>query len=148
MAYLDTNKYLDAVCRMIEEGSTNVPVPVRGDSMIPFLRSGDFVFLSPLPQEVRPGDIILFQRPDGHYVLHRIYKKHPDGYFIMLGDGQLTQEPALRDSFRAIALGARCGGQHCAPGSFRWWFFYWPWRVFAPWRRQIADLLALFRKKK
>ena len=148
MAYLDTNIYLDAVCRMIEEGSYDVPVPVRGDSMRPFLRNADFVYLVPLPEKVRPGDIILFQREDGQYVLHRVYRKLSHENYLMLGDAQRTKEPVTRDQFRAKVSFVRCGGQDCRPGSFRWWFFSCPWRLFAPWRRQIARLLALFRKKK
>lgn len=148
MVYLDTSKYLDAVCRMIEEGHTHVPVPIRGDSMRPFLRGGDFVFLSPLPEKIQPGDILLYQRPNGQYVVHRVYKKSPSGHYILVGDGQSIPEPVSPEAFRAKADRVRCGGQDCAPGSFRWWFFRCPWRIFAPWRPQIAKLLALFRKKK
>ena len=49
MAVLDTNQYLDAVCLMIREGRENVPVPIQGVSMRPFLRNADFAYLVPLP---------------------------------------------------------------------------------------------------
>jgi len=147
MAVLDTEKYLDAVCLMIAEGHRNVPVPVRGVSMRPFLRTGDFAYMIPLPGKLRRGDIVLFQRENKQYVLHRVWKIRKDGSFLMLGDGQITPEPVTPEQLRAKVAFVRCGGEDCRPKSFRWWFFAGPWLVFAPWRPQIAKLLALFRKK-
>lgn len=147
MAVLDTEAYLNAVCRMIEEDRENVPVPVQGVSMRPFLRNGDFVYLCALPDKVKKGDILLFQRKNNQYVLHRVYKINKDGTYLLLGDSQLSPEPVRPEQLRAKVRFVRCGSQECRPGSFRWWFFACPWRVFAPWRPQIAKLLALFRKK-
>ncbi len=147
MAVLDTEKYLDAVCRMIEEGRENVPVPVQGVSMRPFLRNGDFAYLVVLPETIKKGDILLFQRKNKQYILHRVYKIPEDGVYLMLGDSQLIPEPIEAGQLKAKVAFVRCGSQDCKPGSFRWWFFACPWRVFAPWRPQIAKLLALFRKK-
>lgn len=148
MAVLDTTKYLDAVCLMIREGHKNVPVPVKGNSMRPFLRSADFAYLTALPEKLKRGDIVLFQRKDGQYVLHRVYKLQKDGAFLMLGDSQRMPEPVEKAQLRAFVSSVRCGGEHCAPGSFRWWFFAVPWLRLAQWRPQIARLLYLFRKKK
>lgn len=147
MTYLDTEKYLDAVCRMIAEGSTDVPVPVRGVSMRPFLRNADFAHLTTLPEKIRRGDILLYRRDNGQYVLHRVYKLRKDGGFLLLGDSQMTPEPVEPHQLRAKVSYVRCGGEICRPRSLRWWFFAVPWRLFAPWRPQIAKLLALFRKK-
>lgn len=147
MAVLDTNQYLDAVCRMISEGKENVPVPVKGVSMRPFLRDGDFAYLVSLPRKLKRGDIVLFQRKNGQYVLHRIYKILKNGSYLLLGDSQLEPEPVMEEQFRAKVSFVRCMGQECRPGSFKWWLFAVPWLRLAPWRPQIAKLLALFRKK-
>ncbi len=145
MAVLDTQAYLDAVCRMVQQGQENVPVPIRGVSMRPFLRDGDFAYLVALPEKLKKGDIVLYQRKNEQYVLHRIYKRIPGGY-LLLGDSQQTPEPVEQDQLRAKASFVRCLGQVCRPGEFKWWFFACPWRAFAPYRPQIARLLALFRK--
>lgn len=147
MAVLDTEKYLDAVCLMIDQGNENVPVPIQGVSMRPFLRNGDFAYLVPLGEQVKNGDMVLYQRKNNQYVLHRVYKTGKNGTYLLLGDSQQTPEPVTRSQLRARVAFVRCGGQDCKPGSFRWWFFACPWRIFAPWRPQIAKLLALFRKK-
>ena len=136
---LDTNQYLDAVCRMLEDGATTVPVPVTGVSMRPFLRAGDFVYVELPGEKIRKGDILLFQRPNGQYILHRVVKCRKDGY-LMLGDSQLEREPIHSDWVRAKAVSAKIQGQVVAPGSFRWWMFSHPWRWLSPWRRQIGWL--------
>ncbi len=146
MAVLDTEKYLDAVCLMLSQGHTNVPVPINGVSMRPFLRNGDFAYLTSLPGKIKKGDILLFQRPDHRYVLHRVYKIRKDGTYLMLGDSQLNPEPVTASQLRGAVAFVRCGGLDCKPGSFRWWFFACPWLYLAPWRPQIAKLLTLFRK--
>lgn len=147
MTVLDTNKYLDAVCRMIREGHEYVPVPIKGTSMRPFLRNADFAYLIPLPRKLKRGDMVLYQRRNDQYVLHRIYKVLKNGNYLLLGDSQLEPEPVEHSQLRAKVAFVRCGGQECRPGSFRWWFFAVPWLRLAPWRPQIAKLLALFRKK-
>ena len=147
MATLDTHKYLDAVCLMVREGQKNVPVPIKGVSMRPFLRNGDFAYLAALPGKLKRGDIVLFQRPNSQYVLHRVYKILGNGRYLMLGDSQMEPEPVTADQLRAKVECVRIGTLACHPGSFRWWFFAVPWLRLAPWRPQIARLLALFRKK-
>ena len=147
MAVLDTEAFLDAVCAMVEEGKNNVPVPIRGISMRPFLYDGDYAYLSPLPDRVKKGDILLFQRENRQYVLHRVYKTCRDGSLLMLGDSQVTAEPVAANQLRAKVSFVRRGGKDCRPGFFRWWFFAHPWRIFASWRPAMGKIRAWFRKK-
>lgn len=147
MAILDTEAFLDAVCDMIEEGKANVPVPIRGISMRPFLYDGDYAYLSPLPDKVKKGDILLFQRENRQYVLHRVHKRPRGGRLILLGDSQVTPEPVAASQLRAKVSFVRRGGKDCRPGSFTWWFFAHPWRILAPWRPVMGKIRAPFRKK-
>ena len=147
MAVLDTEAFLDAVCAMVAEGKANVPVPIRGISMRPFLYDGDYAYLSPLPGKIKKGDILLFQRENRQYVLHRVYKTRRDGSLLMLGDSQVTAEPVAAHQLRAKASFVRRGGKDCRPGSFKWWVFAHPWRVFASWRPLAGKIRAWFRKK-
>lgn len=147
MAVLDTEKYLDAVCRMIDEGQTDVPVPIRGDSMRPFLRNADFAYLAALPEKVKKGDMILFRRANGQYVLHRVYKILPEGQYLMLGDSQMIPEPVSGQQFRALVVHVKAGAQLLTPKDFRWWFFAYPWRWLARWRPQVARLVNRLRRQ-
>lgn len=147
MAYvLDTTKYLDAVCLMLRQGQTQVPVPVTGVSMRPFLRTGDTVLLDAISGPVSVGDILLFQRLNGQYVLHRVVKCRRDGSFLLLGDNQMVAEPVLRSQLRARASAVRIGGQTVAPGDRRWWLFSHPWRWLRPLRGLIGKMHSWLNK--
>lgn len=146
MAVLDTKKYLDAVCLMLRQGSSQVPVPVAGVSMRPFLRSGDTVYLELIRQPVQPGDILLYQRSSGQYILHRVYKCRSDGSYLMLGDNQVTPEPVSAHQLRARVAAARVGGRMLAPGDRRWWLFSHPWRWLRPLRGLIGRVHNLLHK--
>lgn len=46
-------------------------LPVRGMSMLPLLRDGDYLLLAHGNRDIRRGDIVVFQRPDG-LIAHRV----------------------------------------------------------------------------
>jgi signal peptidase I len=48
-------------------------IPVRGTSMLPLLRQGDQVLVAHGSRELRRGDIVVFQRPDG-LIAHRVLR--------------------------------------------------------------------------
>ena len=69
-------------------------VRVTGISMMPLLRHlKDSVILRP-PERIRPGDIVLFDRRNGRYALHRVIRVR-EGRFLMAGDNQWFVEPGL-----------------------------------------------------
>ena len=88
---LDTKAYLDSGCAMLKDGSTAVPVPVKGSSMVPFFREGDTVYLDSVPPKLHVGDIVLYTRASGDYILHRIVSVSSNGRFTILGDAQLMK---------------------------------------------------------
>lgn len=125
---LDTQAYLDMVCELLGEGHTNVPVTVSGTSMTPFLDPGDTVFLN-LPQSpLRPGDIVLFTRPNGRYVLHRVTAVLADGTLEILGDAQINPEYVSDpERIHAAVTAAVHGKKRLTPDCLRWRFFRGPW---------------------
>jgi signal peptidase I len=69
-------------------------VRVTGTSMQPLLQHlRDGVVLIP-PKEIRRGDIVLFDRKNGRYALHRVIRKGKTG-FSMAGDHQWHMEENL-----------------------------------------------------
>ena len=78
----------------------------RGTSMLPLIREGkDSVILSPLPYTVNVGDIILYKRTNGQFVLHRVMKAK-NGSFTMCGDNQVVFEKGItRQNMIALASG-------------------------------------------
>ena len=138
---LDTQAFLDTVCDLLREGQTSVPIPVTGGSMIPFFHSGDTAYLDLLKREPRRGDIVLYKRSNGRYILHRIYKVNKDGSCVMVGDAQQELEllPS-RDQIHAIVTAARHKGKLITPRSLRWLIYQHIWLWLRPFRHRLMKL--------
>ncbi len=83
----------------------SVRVRVKGNSMAPFLIDGrDTVFFEALPDRaLRSGDILLYQRKNGRYVMHRLYQVKDDS-LTFVGDNQKVLERGIsRDQLIAYA---------------------------------------------
>lgn len=79
---------------LLQEGA-ELPLVVSGESMLPFLRPGkDTVFLKRPDGALRAGDIALYRRENGAYILHRVVRAEPGQYWF-LGDAQLRVEGPL-----------------------------------------------------
>lgn len=148
MRTVDTKIFLDTVCQMLREGADNVPIPVTGTSMCPFLYPGDTAYLSHTDSPLKKGDLVLFTRSNGQYVLHRIVKVNRDGSFLLLGDSQLQKEPVPgADRIHAKVVKVRRVGKLIGPGDREWWLFEKAWVWLIPIRRQIFWMRGKLRKK-
>jgi hypothetical protein len=69
-----------------------------GVSMMPLLRQGKDVFTLRRKgtERCRLGDVVLFRRSSGKFVLHRVIEVHPDDYVIM-GDNCYLKEKGIKD---------------------------------------------------
>ena len=66
----------------------------QGTSMLPMLHPGrDTVVLSPLPETLKKYDLVLYQRKDGSFVLHRIVAVSQT--YTCMGDHQFHRETGL-----------------------------------------------------
>ena len=148
MAVLDTEAFLDAVCAMVAEGKANVPVPIRGIRMRPFLYDGDYAYLSPLPGKIKKGDILLFQRENRQYVLHRVVDA--GSTYTCIGDNQFVPEFGVEHIQVLAMVTAFYRGERrwtvSAP-AYRFYCVFWhysrPLRHF--WRRGLAWLRRQLR---
>ena len=134
---VDTKEYLNTICQLLREGKQDLPVPVTGNSMCPFLHPGDIVYLNRFAA-LEKGDIVLFTRPDGSFVLHRIYQIKKDGSYLILGDNQMLPEPVPAERIHAIVTSARIKEKVITPKSLRWQCYAKLWT--RPVRRIIGKL--------
>lgn len=75
---------------------------VTGSSMLPMLRHRkDAVTLVPADGRQKKGDVILYRRENGRYILHRIIALEWDGY-ICCGDNQAVREPVAQEQVIAV----------------------------------------------
>lgn len=144
---LDTKEYLDTVVSLLGEADAGIPLRISGTSMTPFLHPGDVVYLSRPARPVRGGDIVLFTRPDGSYVLHRIIKKKA-GFFLALGDAQNVPEPVPPERIHAVVTSVQLQGRVLTDRHPRCLFFRFPWRWLAPLRPAIGQLRARIKKSR
>lgn len=148
MLVMDTQEYLDNICALLRQGHTPVSIPVSGISMCPFLHPGDQVFLELTQGKLKKGDVVLFTRPTGQYILHRIRKMNPDGSFTMMGDNQTwTEKVASAEQIHAKVVAVQRRGKMSKPGNGDWWFYENLWRWCAPVRRQLCQVYGWVKKK-
>ena len=149
---LDTQAFLDMVCDLLRNGQRHVAVPVAGNSMVPFLHDGDTVYLDVPDSPIKRGDIVLYTRCNGRYILHRVQKVLPDDGFLIVGDAQQELEylPS-RDMIHARVSSALVRGKVNHPGMFRWWIYQHLWRWLLPVRHPLMTIvprLIFWRKRK
>ena len=135
--------------RLLEllEVTEPVPLVISGSSMTPFLVHGrDTVYLSKVNGPLRRGDMVLYRRDSGSYILHRICRVEADSY-TMVGDAQVWLEPGIRpDQILAKVTAVRRKGKLLQPGSFWWNFFEKIWLRMVPLRPAV--LAGYVRLKK
>ena len=71
-----------------------------GDSMMPLLRENRdlMVITRKNPGRMNKYDAILYRRPDGKYIMHRILKVRKDDY-ILCGDNRWQRETGVKDDW-------------------------------------------------
>lgn len=145
---VDTKGYLDMVCELLRQGQAHVPVPVAGGSMVPFLHNGDTVYLDAPDSPLKKGDTVLYTRPDGRYILHRIVRVNPDGSFIMMGDAQQERERIeSAGQIHGRVTSALHRGKRIGPGSLRWRFFETVWLWVIPFRHRLMRTVPKIKNR-
>lgn len=139
---------LDEYCKLLssEEAVEALPVTISGNSMAPFLVHGrDTVYISRITRPLQVGDVVLYRRAGGNYILHRIAAIHGDVY-TMIGDAHSGKEPGIRrEQILAIMVSARRKGKLQQPGTFWWDFFAKVWLRMIPLRRPVMRLYSALK---
>ena len=123
-----------------------VPLVISGSSMYPFLHHRrDTVYLSKITKPLKRGDMILYRRPFGQYVIHRIVGVG-QGSYELLGDRQTVVEPGVpEDRVLAVVTAVRRDGKLLRPGDRVWDFYERHWiRMIRlrPWLIRAYNLLT------
>lgn len=121
---------MEALAEVIElqlktGGKANLTV--TGNSMLPMLHHRkDSVMLVPVEDKQNIGQVILYRRENGRYVLHRIIAVTPDGY-VCCGDNQFEKEPvAHRQLIASVVSFTRKGKLYdCSALGYRFYTAIW-----------------------
>lgn len=145
MKIFETEAYIDSLLDIVREGR-EVPLTVVGHSMEPFLvHERDSVLLAGIDRKLQKGDIALFKRKDGQYILHRICAIRQDGFYFV-GDNQNScdiEGPIKREQICAVVHQVKRHGLDIREDDFIWRFFKKEWLWVIRWRRQIKRLRVL-----
>ena len=132
------------IAQTVNAGGT-AELTVTGRSMLPLLL--DRVSRVKLKAITEPhfGDMVLYRRDSGTYVLHRLIRCNADGTYTMCGDGQTVLEPGLRrDQMIAVvrSFARRSKWRDCEDTLYDLW-----WRIHAAdrplrhlWKRGLSFL--------
>ena len=142
MKVVDTREYVGMLKELIEEGR-EVSMLIAGSSMSPFLiHERDMIYFKKPDRELKKGDMVFFQRRSGQFIMHRIWKVRPEGYYIV-GDAQTQIEgPVERDQIFARITKVRRKGKWLEPGDFCWEFFEHVWLHMIPLRHVLMRWYA------
>ena len=142
MRELDTAAYVGTLKALVEEGH-EVSLLISGSSMAPFLiHHRDTIYFKAPDRELKPGDMVFYQRSRGQYVMHRIRFVKADGYYL-IGDGQqITEGPIAREQIFALVTAVKRKGKVIRPGDFWWEFFARVWLRVIPLRGIVSRLYA------
>ncbi len=127
-----------------------VTLTVSGRSMRPlFSHKRDSVILSACdPYSLKRGDVPLYRRDDGQYVLHRIVRVSENGY-TLTGDAQWELETDLpKDHVLAVMTGFVRKGKtvDCDNFGYRVYVALWLWLL--PLRPHIVRAFRFFHRRR
>ena len=138
---------------ILGQGGT-IDLTVTGNSMYPMLRHRKSrVRLGPV-RELQKGDLPLYRRANGQYVLHRVIERAEDGSYTCCGDNQWVLECGLRPEQMVAVMEAfarRDRWVEAESKAYRAYWRVWVWArplrrlVFGGWKR-ICRLARMWVK--
>lgn len=143
---VDTKEYVD-ILREFSDGGRAVTMKIAGNSMAPFLaHDRDYICFKRPDDKFRRGDMVFYQRENGKYVMHRIYKIKPEGYYLV-GDAQTVIEGPVKECrIFAKIIKVKRKEKWIGPGNFWWEFFRRVWIRIVPLRRFVMKRYAVFSR--
>lgn len=140
MREVDAQEYMDVLRELIEEGH-QVSLLISGSSMSPFLiHHRDTIYFKKPDRELKVGDMVFYRRGNGKYIMHRIRRIRPEGFY-MIGDAQWEIEgPLQREQIFGLITAVERKGKLIQPGDFWWEFFAKVWLRIIPLRRLIQRI--------
>ncbi len=115
---IPNSSYFAAVKDMLLKGQS-VVIPVRGQSMLPFLHDGQRVQLKVIAADrLSYGDIVLAEW-NNNIILHRLVKKNERSIWLA-GDNNVGQLEKINIAqVLAVVTGTYSGDQRLC--TYRWW---------------------------
>ncbi|MEG1887093.1 MAG: S24/S26 family peptidase [Oscillospiraceae bacterium] len=141
---------LSPIISGLVETGTDVTITVTGNSMSPLWhhKRDNVVLTKCNPDFLKKGDVPLYRRLDGRYVLHRIVRVH-NNTFDLAGDAQSVIEKGLpKTAVIAVVKGFYRNDRLVLSTNRRYKIYHTLWRAVLPIRHYIFKLYGMIRGKK
>lgn len=144
-----TNEEISADLWMLElvkdiENGLKAKISPKGGSMLPFIVGGRDEAILVKPQKLRRGDVVLYRRQSGRYVLHRIHhiiNENEKKRFYMVGDSQVEIEgPLESEQIIGVAEGFIRKGKYFSKNHFGYRIWVYCWSFLRTFRPQLIHL--------
>lgn len=129
--------------KLLEQGKTVQFGPI-GYSMYPlFVPGRDEAVVAPAdPEALKRGDVVLYRRDESILVLHRIWKRKSDGFY-MVGDNQRQVEGPLRpDQIKGVLVQIIRKGRRFSVKSIPYRVLAAVWLAMRPLRPAVSHAVA------
>ena len=129
--------------KLLEQGKTVQFGPI-GYSMYPlFVPGRDEAVVAPAdPEALKRGDVALYRRDESILVLHRIWKRKSDGFY-MVGDNQRQVEGPLRpDQIKGVLVQIIRKGRRFSVKSIPYRVLAAVWLAMRPLRPAVSHAVA------
>ncbi len=138
---LSYDDLLPLVARLLAEGHT-VTIPLRGDSMRPFIVGDRDKALLTKVVDIKVNEPVVALLSTGHYVLHRVVRIEGD-CVTLLGDGNVTPEHCSRTAVVAQVTGFYRKGRTTldAVTGRKWKVYSVVWRALLPVRPILLAII-------
>lgn len=127
------------------------PLRVTGSSMHPVFRNRlDTVMLRSFDGRVKRGDVVLYRREDGAFILHRAITCPDSEGFLCAGDNQYLAEHVCLEQVLAVVESFQRGSKQIPVNNIGYRLFVWFWVGLFPIRRPVLALrrrLGRLRRK-
>ena len=134
---------------LLTEGKTIQFQPI-GYSMYPlFVPGRDQAVVAPIGDVVPGrGDVVLYRRDGGILVLHRIWKRRRDGFYLVGDNEHKIEGPLRRDQIKGILVGIVRKGRYFSVNNLLYRTASGLWLWLRPFRPYLARLVARFKGRR
>lgn len=142
------NEELFPVLKELLDSGKDVSLNTKGSSMTPFIHEKDVLYVTPAPEVLKRGDMAVFQRLSGEYVMHRIryVRQGANGIkeYYFIGDAQnWTEGPIFREQIFGLVTAVKRRGKWTDKKHFVWWFYRHVWLNMVPVRHLVFKVYGM-----
>lgn len=144
-----TDEWFSAFIALMHEGR-QLKISPTGFSMYPFILNGrDEAVLEIPKRRLKRGDVVLYRRDCGTYVLHRIHhvkKKNRVNSYYLIGDSQhFLEGPIKEEQILALTVGLERNGKPISYHNFFYCSLIEFWLIIYRFRRIIIKCELRFQ---